>query len=79
MSAPAADAAHSDAARMEGKIVLAAIDMKLASPELTDLARLQERGVLTPQDIAKARRQIRNPENPDELVRMLNGLIRNRM
>jgi len=53
--------------------------MKLASPELTDLARLQERGVLTPQDIAKARRQIRNPENPDELVRMLNGLIRNRM
>jgi len=29
--------------------------------------------------IAKARSQIRNPENPDELVRMLNGLIRNRM
>ena len=64
---------------LEDKIVLAAIDMKLASPELTDLARLQERGVLTPQDIAKARSQIRNPENPDELVRMLNGLIRNRM
>lgn len=64
---------------LEDKIVLAAIDMKLASPELTDLAKLQDRGVLTPQDIAKARRQIRNPENPDELVKMLNGLIRNRM
>lgn len=64
---------------LEEKIVLAAIDMKLADPELSNLAKLQDRGILSVQDMAEAKNRMRNPENPDELVKMLNEMIRRKM
>ena len=64
---------------LEEKIVLAAIDMKIADPELSNIAKLQDRGILTPGDMAEVRRRVRNPDNTDELVKMLNEMIRRRM
>ena len=64
---------------LEEKIVLAAIDMKLANPELSNLAKLQDRGILSAQDMAEAKNRMRNPNNPDELVKMLNEMIRRKM
>lgn len=64
---------------LEEKIVLAAIDMKLANPELSNLAKLQDRGILSAQDMAEAKNRMRNPDNPDELVKMLNEMIRRKM
>ena len=64
---------------LEEKIVLAAIDMKIADPELSNIAKLQDRGILTPGDMAEVRRRVRNPDNTDELVKMLNEMIQRRM
>ena len=66
-------------AELEEKIVLSAIDMQIANPELSNIAKLQDRGILTPGDMADVRRRIRNPNNTDELVKMLNEMIQRRM
>ena len=53
--------------------------MQIANPELSNIAKLQDRGILTPGDMADVRRRIRNPNNTDELVKMLNEMIQRRM
>lgn len=64
---------------LEEKTVLAAIDMNLASPELTNTAELRKRGILRPEDMQQARQQMQNPKDPNELVRIINQAIQKRM
>lgn len=64
---------------LEQKMVTAAIDMNIADPELSDIARLQDRGILSHDDMTRIRAQMRDPENPEELVQMLNQMIRQKM
>ena len=64
---------------LEEKTVLAAIDMNLAFPELTNTAELRKRGILRPEDMQQARQQMQNPKDPNELVRIINQAIQKRM
>ena len=70
--------AHGALARsaLEKKIVTAAISMNLVPPELTDVARMEERGILKPEDITKMRNSIGVDTNdPKQLVRVINSAI----
>ena len=64
---------------LEQKIVTAAIDTNLADPNLTNIAKLNERGMINRKDLERAKQKLNNPENMDEVVKMLNGIIKNNM
>lgn len=64
---------------LEQKIVTAAIDMNITDTKLSDIATLEDRGILSNHDLQKIREQIRNPEDSDELVKMLNQMINSKM
>lgn len=65
--------------QLEQQIVTAAIDMNVTDPELTNIASLQQRGILTHNDMMKVKKSMHNPEDSDELVKMLSEMIRERM
>ena len=69
--------AHGALARaaLEKKIVTAAISMNIAPPELVDVARMQERGILTPADITKLQTQKADTSDPRQLVEIMNSAI----
>ena len=60
-------------------MVTAAIEHNLASPELVKVANLEKRGILTPQDIESVKNQVQNPDDPNEIVRMINQAVQKRM
>ena len=64
---------------LEQKIVTAAIDMNLADPNLTNIAKLNERGMISSKDLNAAKTKLEDPDNMDEVVKMLNGIIKNKM
>lgn len=64
---------------LEEKLVTAAIDLKIAAPELVNVAEMQKRGVLTAQDMQKIKQQMKNPDDTNELVKMMNQAIRRKM
>ena len=64
---------------LEEKLVTAAVDMNVAPPELVNVAEMQKRGVLTTQDLQQVKQKMKNPDDPDELVRMMNEAIRRKM
>ncbi|MBO4576771.1 MAG: conjugal transfer protein TraF [Neisseriaceae bacterium] len=69
----------SAADEVEYKIVMAAIEHNIANPELVKIANLEQRGILTPQDIESVKQQIQNPDDPNEIVRMINQAVQKRM
>lgn len=64
---------------LEEKLVTAAVDMNIAPPELVNVAEMQKRGILTAQDMQQVKQQMQNPNDPDELVKMMNEAIRRKM
>lgn len=64
---------------LEQKIVTAAIDMNLADPNLTNIAKLNERGMISNKDLNAAKARLEDPDNMDEVVRMLNSIIKKKM
>ena len=64
---------------LEEKMVNASIGLKIAPPELVDVAEMQKRGILTAKDLKQVKQQMKDPDDPDELVRMLNQAIRRKM
>ena len=64
---------------LEEKIVTVAIDMKIVSPQLASVAEMEKRGVLTTKDLQTVKQQIKNPDDPEEIVRMLNQAIKRKM
>lgn len=64
---------------LEEKIVTAAIDMKVVAPELANVAEMEKRGVLTSEDLKKVKQQMKDPDDSDELVKMMNEAIRRKM
>lgn len=69
----------SAADEVEYKMVTAAIEHNLANPELVKVANLEKRGILTPQDIESVKNQVQNPDDPNEIVRMINQAVQKRM
>ena len=71
--------AHGALARsaLERKIVTAAISMKVAPPELIDVAQMQERGILKPDDITRMRQEKIDTDDPMKLVNIINSAIYN--
>lgn len=64
---------------LEEKIVTAAIDLKIAPEHLTNIAELEKRGIMRPSDIQRAKQQMKDPDDPNELVRLINQSIQKRM
>ena len=64
---------------IEDRTVTAAIEMKLVPQELTDLAQLQKRGIISANDIHNAKGQMKDSDDPQELVRVINQAIGRRM
>ena len=64
---------------LEQKIVTAAIDMNLADPNLTNIAKLNERGMISSKDLNASKTKLKDPDNMDEVVKMLNRIIKNKM
>ena len=60
---------------LEQKIVTVAIDMNLAKPELTNLAKMNERGMINNRDLEKARQNLKDPDDMQEVVKLLNRII----
>lgn len=69
----------SAADEVEYKIVMAAIEHNIANPELVKIANLEKRGILTPQDIESVKQQVQNPDDPNEIVRLINQAVQKRM
>lgn len=64
---------------LEDKTVTAAIDLGLVPKELTDLAQLQKRGIITADDMQRAKNQMKDSDDPNELVRVINQAVQRRM
>lgn len=61
---------------LEHKIVTAAIDMGIADSNLTNLATLQDRGIVKPEDIKKIQDEYENiGDDPDKLIRLIEKSI----
>lgn len=60
---------------LEQKIVTAAIDMNLADPNLSNLAKLNERGMINNRDLQQAQGRLKNPDDMNEVVKLLNEII----
>ena len=69
----------SSMSNIERRIATAAIERNLIDPELVKIANLEQRGILTPQDIDSVKQQIQNPDDPNEIVRMINQAVQKRM
>lgn len=69
----------SAANELEYQLVTAAIEHNIANPELVKIANLEKRGILTPQDIESVKQQVQNPDDPNELVRLINQAVQKRM
>ncbi|MBQ9724752.1 MAG: conjugal transfer protein TraF [Neisseriaceae bacterium] len=69
----------SAADEVEYRMVTAAIEHNLANPELVKVANLEKRGILTPQDIESVKQQVQNPDDPNELVKLINQAAQKRM
>ena len=69
----------SAANEVEYQIVTAAIEHNIANPELVKIANLERRGILTPQDIESVKQQVQNPDDPNELVKLINQAVQKRM
>lgn len=69
----------SSMSEVEQKIVTVAIDRNLINPELVNIADLEKRGILTPDDIQRIKQEVQNPDDPNEIVRIINQAIHKRM
>jgi conjugal transfer pilus assembly protein TraF len=64
---------------LKSKIVQAAIDRDMVPRELSDIAELEKRGIVSPDDVAKMKNSIKDTDDPKELVRMVHSAIGARM
>jgi conjugal transfer pilus assembly protein TraF len=64
---------------LKSKIVQAAIDRDLVPKELSDVAELEKRGIVAPDDIAKMKNSMKDTDDPKELVKMMHNAIGARM
>lgn len=64
---------------LQAKIVQAAIDKELVPQELTDLATLEKKGIVSASDVEHMKDSMKDTDDPKELVRMMQIAIGKRM
>ncbi|AOZ11210.1 conjugal transfer protein TraF [Cupriavidus malaysiensis] len=64
---------------LKDKIALAAMERQLVPKELTDIATLQQRGILKPDDVAQIKAGMQDTDDPQELVKLMTQAIQGRL
>lgn len=64
---------------LKAKIVQAAIDRDLVPKELSDVAELEKRGIVSAADVGKMKSMLKDTDDPKELVKMMQQAIGARM